>query len=271
MRNDPDTLKTRLDRSSDAFGLTQEYRDLTLRQVFGSQQSPDDPTVILAVTANYALQVTKPLTETIEALPGRIDEASKKAVGSVAKAATARVEEAHARLAENVGEAVAEAAMVHFNDASRKRDLGIGIKLLGVTTAVALVAGIAGWAARGSANVATAAQFTALAQRSDAASWALLASANPDLNASLRHYCGPGSDRVRTLNGARFCDVALWLEGAPAPAASSTAVGVYYSVIDKLAAWGPLWLIGAGLLAGLLGRKVLRATFSWRPLKWLID
>lgn len=271
MRNDPANLRTRLERASDAFGLSKESRDLTLSQVFGSQQSPDDPTVVVAVTANYARQVTLPLIEAVDALPAKIEETSRKAVGQVAKAATARVEEAHARLTENVGHAVGQVAADHLDRAEKRREVRLGANLIGIALALVVVAGFVGWRIGKADTTGLTAEWAALVQRSDSQAWASMIAANPDLGSSIRNNCGPGAPRARVVNGARVCEIPLWLEGSSAPAATGPVAGVYAGLLDWLAGWGPLWLVGGGLLAGLLGRKLLRAFVSWKPIAWLVD
>lgn len=271
MRNDPAALRTRLERASDAFGLSKEGRDLTLSQVFGSQQSPDDPTVVVAVMANYTREIAAPLVQAIEGLPAAIDDASKKAVGQVVKGATARVEEAHARLTENVGEAVGVIAADHLARVEKRREVRIGANLIAVALALVIVAGFAGWRMGKADTAGLTAEWAALVQRSDSPAWASMIAANPDLNSSIRNNCGAGSPRSRVVQGARVCEIPLWLEGAAAPAATGPVAGVYVSLLDALAGWGPLWLLGGGLIAGLLLRKLLRAFVSWKPVAWLVD
>lgn len=263
--------KLQFDKACEALNLDDAARDRAWRRMSDLGLSPDDPTVVYLAVAGVLEKAADILPPALDALPAKVEEAAKRVVGPVARAATAKVEEAHARLAENVGDAVAAAAMVHLDAAARSRDVGIGAKLIAVALAVALVSGVAGWSL-GRSNVSgVASEWAATVSRTDSRTWLALIAANADVDASIRNFCGPGSARARVLNGARACEVPLWLEGATAPAATGTVAGVYSSVLDWLYGWGPFWLLGGGLLAGLLGRKVLRATVAWRPVRWLVE
>lgn len=262
--------KLQFEQAATALGLDPATRDLAWRRMSDIGLSPDDPTVVFLAVGGLLEHAAATLPAAIDALPARIEDAAKRAVGPVAKAATARVEAAHAALAEQTGEAVATAAVAHFERADRRHDFGIGLKLIALLVAIGLAAGIAGWSL-GRGNVTgIATEWAGLASRTDSGAWFRLARSNPDLALTLRTYCGPGAPAVINVQGARACNVPLWLEGNAAPAAGTTR-GVYTGLIDWLAAWGPAWLIGAGLLAGLLGRKILRMFVGWRPVAWLVE
>jgi len=261
--------KQQFEKAADVLALDPAARDLAWRRIADLGLSPDDPTVIYLAVAGLLEAAAKTIPGAIDALPARIEEAAKRAVGPVAKAATARVEAAHAALAEQTGEAVAVTALAHFERADRRRDFGIGLKLIALVVAIALGFGIAGWGLGRSNVTGIATEWAALAARTDSPSWFNLARSNADLALTLRTYCGPGAQQVITVNGGRACNVPLWLEGSAAPAARASR-GVYTGLVDWLAGWGPLWLIGAGLLAGLFGRKALLGFFSTGPVAWLV-
>ncbi|UIY45807.1 hypothetical protein [Methylobacterium radiotolerans] len=261
--------KLQFERAATALGLAPEARDLAWRRMSDIGLSPDDPTVVYLAVGGLLEQAAATVPAAIDALPARIEEAAKRAVGPVAKAATARVEAAHAALAEQTGEAVAVAATAHFERADRRRDFGIGLHLIGLFVAVAVGCGILGWSV-GRSNVAgIATEWAALASRTDSSAWFGLVRSNGDLNLTLRTYCGPGAAAVVTVNGGRACNVPLWLDGSAAPAAG-VGRGIYTGLVDWLAGWGPLWLLGGGVLAGLFGRKILLAFASTGPVAWLV-
>lgn len=263
--------KLQFDKAAAAFGLAPAQRDLAWRRIGDLGLSPDDPTVVYLAVAGLLEHAAQTIPAAIETLPARVEEAARRAVGPVAEAASTRVEAAHAVLAERTGEAVSEAAIRHFAAADRARDLGINLRLIALVGAVALTCGVTGWAL-GRANVSgLATQWAALAARTDAADWLNLAAANPNLSLNLRAYCGPGGIQlVPSQHGKRVCNVPLWLEGS-SPPSSGAAQGVYVGLLDWLAGWGPLWLLGGGLLAGLMGRKLLRTFVQWRPIAWILD
>lgn len=261
--------KLQFERAATALGLAPEARDLAWRRMSDIGLSPDDPTVVYLAVGGLLEQAAATVPAAIDAIPAKVEEAAKRAVGPVAKAASARVEAAHAALAEQTGEAVALAATAHFERADRRRDFGIGLHLIGLLVAVAVGCGLLGWSL-GRSNVAgIATEWAALASRADSSAWLGLVRSNGDLNLTLRTYCGPGAAAVVTVQGGRACNVPLWLEGSAAPAAGA-ARGVYTGMVDWLAGWGPLWLLGGGLLAGLLGRKALLTVTRARPVAWLL-
>lgn len=261
--------KLQFERAATALGLDPEARDLAWRRMSDIGLSPDDPTVVYLAVGGLLERAATTVPAAIDALPARVEEAAKRAVGPVSKAATARVEAAHAALADRTGEAVAAAAMEHFQRADRRRDFGIGLRLIGLLVAVAVACGVIGWGLGRSNVVGLATEWAALGARNDSSAWLGLARSNPDLNLTLRTYCGAGASAVLTVNGGRACNVPLWLEGSTAPASGATR-GIYTGLIDWLAGWGPLWLLGGGLLAGLLGRKALLAFFQTGPVAWLV-
>lgn len=263
--------KLQFDKAATALGLAPAERDLAWRRIADLGLSPDDPTVVYLAVAGLLEHAAQTIPAAIETLPARVEEAARRAVGPVAEAASARVEAAHAALAERTGEAVSNAAIRHFAEADRARNLGISLRLIALVSVVALTCGVTGWSL-GRANVSgLATEWAALAKRADAADWLNLAAANSDLSLNLREYCGPGGKQlVPSQRGRRVCNVPLWLEGS-SPLSSGEAQGVYIGLLDWLAGWGPAWLLGSGLLIGLIGRKLLRRFVEWRPIAWLID
>lgn len=263
--------KLAFDRWCTAFGIEGERRDRLWTIMLQNSLTPDDVNVYFLGAAGVLEKIAEMVTASNDALPASMKAVGRELIADVSKAATVQASaslnrmssEAASSMLSTVKAAVAETA------ASQRVKLGLGI--VGAFVAVALVAGIVGFST-GRANVSgVASEWAATVSRNDSRTWLGLMAANPDIDASIRNYCGTGSPRARVFNGARACEVPLWLEGAPAPAATGTVSGVSSTVLDWLYGWGPIWLLGCGLLAGLLGRKLLRATVSWKPLRWILD
>lgn len=261
--------KLQFDRAADALGLDNETRDLAWRRMADIGLTPDDPTVIFLAVGGLLERAAVTIPGAIDALPDRIEEAAKRAVGPVTKAATARVEASQAALMERSGELLAATTERYFDRRERTRDFRIGLHLIGLITAIALACGLAGWGL-GRTNVShIATEWAALASRADSGTWFSLAQANPDIAGTVRKFCAPGSATAFSVQGARACTVSLWLDGAPAPT-RGTAQGLYTGILDWLAGWGPVWLVSGGLLAGLLGRKAILSVTRARPVAWLL-
>lgn len=273
MRTDSNSekLQTRLERAAAAFNLSAESRDLTIKQVFGSQQSPDDPTVVLAVTANYAREVALPLVQAVEALPSKLDQASRKAVDSVAGVATAKVEAAHAKLAENLSEVVKAEVANHLKQVEMRREMGLGAFIAVACILTAIAGGHVGWS-KGRSDVSRlATEWASLAARSDSKTWLQLISANSNITETLMGNCYAGSQNVWSQQGASACKVPMWLSNVRAPTAAGTVQSTYQSVTDWLASWNLIVLVMASVLTGLFGGKAIRSFTSLRPIRWIID
>lgn len=263
--------KLAFDRWCTAFGIEGERRDRLWSIMLQNSLTPDDVNVYFLGAAGVLEKVADMVTASNDALPAKMNAVGKRLVAQVGEAATAQAtanlnrmsSEAAASMFETVKAAIAETV------ASQRVKLGAG--LIGGAVAIFLAGNVLGWNV-GSSNVSSVStEWAATVARNDSRTWLQVMAANPDLNASIRNYCGTGSTRARVVNGARACDVPLWLEGAVAPASTGTVSGVSSSVLDWLYGWGPVWLLTFGLLAGLLGRKLLRATVSWKPLRWILD
>lgn len=273
MRTDsnPEKLQTRLDRAATAFNLSSEARDLTIKQVFGSQQSLDDPTVILAVTANYAREVTLPLVEAVEALPSKLDHASRKAVDSVAGAATAKVEAAHAKLADNLSEVVKIEVASHLKQVEMRREMGLGACIAIACILTSVAGGCVGWSIGRSDVSGLATEWASLAARSDSRRWLQLINANGNITETLMSNCYAGSPNLWSQQGASACKVPMWLGSVRAPTAAGTVQSTYQSVTDWLASWDLIVLVMVSVLTGLLGGKAIRSFKSLRLVRWIID
>lgn len=273
MRTDgnPEKLQTRLERAAMAFNLSPEGRDLTIKQVFGSQQSPDDPTVILAVTANYAREVALPLVEAVEALPSKLDHASQKAVDSVAGAATAKVEAAHAKLADNLSEVVKIEVANHLKQVEMRREMGLGACIAIACILTSIAGGCVGWSIGRSDVSGLATEWASLAARSDSRRWLQLINANGNIADTLMGNCYAGSPNVWSREGASACKVPMWLDKIRAPTAAGSMRSTYQSVTDWLASWDLLVLVMTSVLIGLLGAKAIRSLRSLRPIRWIVD
>lgn len=263
--------KAKFDRWCDHFKIEGERRDRLWRLMLETGMTPDDEATYFLAASGVLEKVADIVTASNDALPDKMNAVGKRLVAQVGEAATAQASanlnrmssEAASSMFETVKEAIAETV------ASQRVKLGLGI--IGAFVGVAVVAGTVGWSA-GSRNVAgVATEWAATVSRNDSQRWLSLLAANPDIEASIRNYCGTGSPRARVFNGARACEVPLWLDAAPAPAATGTVAAVSSTVLDWLYGWGPIWLLTFGLLAGLLGRKLLRATVAWKPVRWLVE
>lgn len=273
MRNydNHEKLQTRLDRAVAAFNLSAEGRDLTMKQVFGSQQSPDDPTVVLAVTANYAREVTLPLVDAVEGLPAKLDQASRKAVDSVAGAATAKVEAAHARLAQNLSEVVKAQVADHLKRVEMRREIGLGVAVVISCIITGAMCIYFGWSIGRSDVSGLATEWATLAARADSRSWRQLISANGNITETLMANCYGGSPDLWSQHGASACKVPMWLSTVKSPTAAGSLQSTYQSVTDWLASWNLIVLVTASILTGSFGGKAVRYIVSLRPFRWMMD
>jgi len=147
----------------------------------------------------------------------------------------------------------------------------VGANLFAVFALVALLAGGVGYWIGRSNLAAIDQQWQALAGRADAPTWFSLAASNSDLAATLRGACGPSAPSAFVEGGSRACRVPLWIDAPAAPAVAGTVAGVYSSALDWLNGWSPLMLVGGGLLAGLLLRRVFKLVVKTGPIAWLLD
>ena len=258
-----------------AYDLDEAARDIAASKVQALGLSFDDPTTIHVVVGT-ALEVEgRKLVETINALPARVKSAATEAIGPVAKAATAKVRgdlaNLGAQIGDRVGVSVTAAINAEMDSRHKTLQLRVGANLLVVIAMVALFASGLGYYLGKSNLTSISEQWQALATRADASDWLSLAATNPDLAATLRGSCGPGSPSAFIEGGSRACRVPLWIDSPAAPAVAGTVEGVYSSALDWLNRWSPAVLVGGGLVAGLLLRRGFKLVIKTRPLAWLLD
>jgi hypothetical protein len=223
--------KLNFDRAAQAFGLDPATRDLAWRRMMDIGLTPDDPIVVYVAVGGLLEQAARTIPEALAAVPERVEQAATRAVVPVAEAASARVEAAHATLAERTGAAVAAAASAHLTRMERTRAREVGLWAALIVLASGILCGGAGYWLGRRDTLGLDAKWAGLSQRADASAWLTLVAANPDLRGQM----------------------------------------IYLSLRDALIAWGPAWLmLGAGL-AALVGRRLLRRLVAWRPLAWLLD
>ena len=262
--------KLNFDRAAQALGLDPATRDLAWRRMMDIGLTPDDPTVVYLAVGGLLEQAARTIPVALDALPERVEQAATRAVGPVAEAASARVEAAHAALAERTGAAVAEAASVHFTRIERTRARAVGLWAAAIILASGILCGGAGYWLGRRDTLGLDARWAGLSQRPDAPAWLTLVAANPDLRDQMSRFCTPAQLKLDAVTNRRYCEVPLWTEGTVAPVGGVPAA-ITLSLREWLIAWGPTWLIlGAGL-AALVGRRLLRRAVAWRPVAWLLD
>jgi hypothetical protein len=262
--------KLNFDRAAQALGLDPATRDLAWRRMMDIGLTPDDPTVVYLAVGGLLEQAARTIPAVLDAVPERIERAAARAVGPVAEAASARVEAAHAALAERTGVAVAAAASAHLTriERTRARELGLWAAAMVLGCGI-LCGGVGYWLGRRD-TLGLDTRWAGLSQRSDASAWLILVAANPDLRDQMSRFCAPAQLKLDAASNRRYCEVPLWTEGTVAPIGGVPAV-IYLSLREWFIAWGPAWLmLGAGL-AALLGRRLLHRVFAWRPVAWLLD
>ena len=261
--------KVRFDKYAAALGLDTAERDWAWRALLDCGMEPNQPASLFVVVAGILRLAGK-------TLPGQIEDAARRATGEVADAAAARVAAAQAELASQVGEQVASAAEATLD--RRQEALNrLAVRSIAATVAVVLLGAVVigggvgyGWGRAETADLGR--EWAALASRADAAAWVRLAEVNPDLRAALREACGPGGPNRITTGGTAACNVPLWLEGAvAAPRGAGGVTGIWRAILDSLAEWSPLVLLGVGFGVATVGRKMARLTLRWLPLRWLLD
>ncbi len=119
-------------------------------------------------------QAARTIPAALDTVPERVEQAAARAVGPVADAASARVEAAHAALAERTGTAVAEAAAAHFTRIERTRMREAGFWAAALFLVCAFLCGGAGyWLGRGDTRGLDA-KWAGVTQRADAGAWLAL-------------------------------------------------------------------------------------------------
>ncbi len=110
-------------------------------------------------------------------------------------------------------------------------------------------------------------QFT---ERPDAPFWLSLAQLNPGLQGTVKARCNPGGPGAFKDNGMRACQLPLWMERGAEPEHSLLEAAQLY-VSPWLPGRSNLIPLTAGFFAAIFGRKIIRRTAQWRPLRWLFD
>lgn len=253
-RNDPERLKSRLDQAAEAWGLLKENHDLTVKQCFESSMSPNEPTIVQAVMANYVVQVQKPLLTALNEAPARIEEAAKAAVGPVAEAVKAKTEADRAaedlERAKRVDETYAEASR-RFDDRADLKLNSFAKKWVIVGAGVLIIALVGGYLlghSSGAANVSgLAADIAVFAKRADAETWLKLMATTPDLTGNVEKFCSPESpETFKVLTGRQACGIWFWMDGNAAPKLKSIARGVTKTASDAASTLPWYLVVGFG-------------------------
>lgn len=262
--------KLNFDRAAQALGLDPATRDLAWRRMMDIGLTPDDPTVVYLAVGGLLEQAARTIPESLDAVPERVEQAAARAVGPVARAASARVEAAHAALAERTGEAVATAAAGHFTRLERSRAREVGIWAAAIVLGSGILCGSTGYWLGRRDTLGLDATWVSLSQRPDASTWLNLIAANPDLRGQMSLSCPPARLKTDVASSRRYCELPLWTEGTAVPVGGLAAVA-YMTLRDWLIALGPAWLMVVAGLAALVGRRLLRWVFTWPPMVWLLN
>ncbi|KIU27406.1 hypothetical protein SR39_30050 [Methylobacterium radiotolerans] len=262
--------KLNFDRAAQALGLDPATRDLAWRRMMDIGLTPDDPTVVYLAVGGLLEQAARTIPAALDAVPERVERAAARAVGPVAAAASARVEAAHAALAERTGEAVAASASEHFRRMERTGAREVGLWAAAIVLGCGLAAGGAGYWLGRRDTLGLDARWAGLSQRPDAPAWLALVAANPDLRAQISRFCAPSQLKLDTTSNRRYCELPLWTEGTVAPVGGLPET-IALTLRDWLIAWGPAWLMLAAGLGALFTRRVLRRLIGWRPVAWLLE
>ncbi len=111
--------------------------------------TPDDPTVVYLASADCWSRPPEPSRQRSIPYPN-VSSRPRPCGRSVAEAASARVEAAHAALAERTGAAVAEAAAAHLTRIERTRMREVGFWAAAIVLGCGILCGGAGyWLGRG--------------------------------------------------------------------------------------------------------------------------
>lgn len=267
------TVETKLkfDRWCEAFGIDGERRDRLWVIMLQSGLSPHDEATYFLAASGVLEKVADLVIASNEALPARVEEAAKRAVGPVAEAATAKVEGAHANLAKNLSEVVKTSVTAHLKQVETRRSLGLGGFIVAGGVLCAVAGGHFGWAIGRSDVSGLESRWAALAGRSDSAKWMQLIEANPNLADTLSANCPVGSPNRWSQMGAAACRVPMWLEDVRTPTPAGTVQSTYQSVTEWLASWNMIALVMVSALAGLFGAKAVRTFRALGPIRWLVD
>jgi hypothetical protein len=261
-------------RAADALNLSPAAKDKAFARALALGLSPDDPASIHVAMAASLEALAGDLVARIDAAPRMLEAAAKRAVGPVAEAAAERarasMDDLQERTAADVGEAVGKAAEAAFESLERGLSARVGANwIIAMASATALMLLVGIWIG-GAHREASDNDWMSLAQRADAPQWSALIHANTDLNATLSSYCASGAKSQGLQDGRRWCATPLWLEPAPSPGSAAT-VTVWTVTLGWLDQWSPATLLAAGLVGGLLVRRIAKLVASPAPIRWLLD
>lgn len=259
--------KNQFNLAAETFGLDEKTRDRAWARMQALGLPPSDPTNVYIAVAGLLEAAAVTIPRAIDAFPSRIEEASQRAVKSVSDAAVKKVQAANTDLLSTVGKSIETNVNRVMASVVKGAETKVGTRLLTGTAVVALCAFLGGYVAATGHVKSLAAEYSAFVARPDAGTWLALAEVNPDLNASYAQFCAPGSKYLGTSNGARVCQLPLFLD-KPSTAALT---GGGLNLTNFLGAYSPIWLVSGGLLVGLLIRKLLKSFMNFGPIRWLVD
>ncbi|MBP2498199.1 hypothetical protein ABID82_006926 [Methylobacterium sp. PvP062] len=261
--------KLNFDKAAEVFGLDPALRDLTWRRMTDLGVNPDDPLWVYLAVTGLLEKAARTIPEAVDAVPARVEQAARRAVGPVAQAASARVEAAHAMLAQTTGAAVAASASEHFRKMERTRAHEVGLWAAGIVLASGIVCGGVGYRIGRAETTSVTAQWSALSTRADGSEWLKLIAANADMREQMVKSCGPHQHKTDPIQKRQYCEFPLWVEGTVAPVGGFWDA-LSFSVRSWLLDWGAGWLVVAAGLTVLVARRVLRAVIGWQPAAWLL-
>ena len=79
--------KLNFDRAAEVFGLDPALRDQTWRRMMDLGVNPDDPLWVYLAVTGLLERAARTIPEAIDAVPERVEQAARRAVGPVAQAA----------------------------------------------------------------------------------------------------------------------------------------------------------------------------------------
>lgn len=260
--------KLQFDKACQVMGLDPEARALAWKRMTDLGLPPSDPTNVLLAVSGLLEKAADTLPTAISAIPKLIEDASRRAVGPVAAAATAQVEAAHARLSSSVGASVAAATAGHLKEIEKTRRTDVSISFVFIGTLTAFLCFFGGWVIGNMYVNGLSTEWAAIAVRSDSTAWLKLIQNNPDLNSTLRDFCNPNTRFYGVVNGTRACSLPVWLD---IPAATNEIRMTYNTLSEWLASWNVYALVGSSFLTGLFCAKGIRSLKTVKPIRWLLE
>jgi hypothetical protein len=254
-------------KAAKVMGLDDATRDRGWRMVTDLGLSPDDPVAIVLVFTVLLGNATTVVPKALNALPSRIAKATSQASGQIANTLSTNLLKND--FAKKMGRAVARSAAAYFHTAQMLHRLRVSSVIVLATVAVIFVSFHLGMYLGWVDAESVANHWTVLGDAPDGATWLHLAQMNRNLTAALAACDAPGSNGF-LINGARACNMPLWLED-PIPKAITFGYGARLQSFVTSASWAEIYFALVGFSLGTLGRKLVKATFSWRPIRWLFD